>query len=191
MKIKKKMPANFNGRSRGRDSDSIYSDAMALKAGVDIDYTDMYRYLTPKEKAYALKLQKGGALTASGKGGGYITPASMQHLMKPKARIIGSSLIRQQKRGENPGGRGAGLLGSLPDGQKKVTRPATIQLAPPKGIPEEDTSKSKRNVRYKSIGPGGTTNAIIGRSMQDVARILDKTGKPEAAERLRRNNPSD
>ena len=83
----RKMPSNFVGRKRGRDADTPYNDKVAMEAGIEIDYSDKYRYLTEQEKEYDIELESAGLLRTSGKGDGYITPQSMENLMSPKARL--------------------------------------------------------------------------------------------------------
>ena len=156
----RKMPSNFVGRKRGRDADTPYNDKVAMEAGIEIDYSDKYRYLTEQEKEYAIELESAGLLRTSGKGGGYITPQSMENLMSPKARLAMASMMRQIKNGEEPGGKSFGRgrieTGGV-KGSQRATRPAIVQLAPPRGYVEEEGEERNRMSQFAGIGPDGRT----------------------------------
>ena len=156
----RKMPYNFVGRKRGRDADTPFNDAGAIDAGLEIDYSDKYRYLTEQEKEYAIELESAGLLRTSGKGGGYITPQSMENLMSPKSRLALAAMARQIKKGEEPGGQsfGQGRIerGGVA-GSKRATQPALVQLAPPRGYVEEEGEEPNRMIEFAGIGAGGRT----------------------------------
>lgn len=156
----RKMPENFVGRTRGRDADTPYNDQVALDAGVEIDYSDRYRYLTEDEKELALELESKGLLRIDGKAGGYITPQSMANLMTPKARLAMAAMSRQIRKGEEPGGQSFGrgrIESGGAFGAQRATRPALIQLAAPRGYSEEEEEEPKRMIQFAGIGPGGLT----------------------------------
>ena len=156
----RKMPSNFVGRKRGRDADTPFNDEVAMEAGIEIDYSDKYRYLTEQEKEYAIELESAGLLRTSGKGGGYITPQSMENLMSPKARLAMASMMREIKKGEEPGGKSFGrgrIERGGTAGSQRATRPALIQLAQPRGYSEEEEEEPNRSIQFAGIGPGGRT----------------------------------
>lgn len=158
----RKMPYNFVGRTRGRDADTPFNDAGAMDAGIEIDYSDKYRYLTEQEKEYAIELESAGLLRTSGKGGGYITPQSMKNLMSPKARLAMASMMREIKKGEEPGGKSFGrgrIVRGGVAGSQRATRPALVQLAPPRGYSEEEGEEPNRSIDYAAISSDGTMQA--------------------------------
>jgi len=158
---KGKMPANFAGRTRGRDADTPYNDQVALDAGVEIDYSDRYRYLTEDEKELALELESKGLLRIDGKAGGYITPQSMANLMTPKARLAMAAMSRQIRKGEEPGGQSFGrgrIESGGVAGAQRATRPALIKLAAPRGYEEEEQEPS-RAIDYAAISSDGPIRA--------------------------------
>jgi hypothetical protein len=82
----------------------------------------------------------------------------MKNLMSPKARLAMASMMRQIEKGEEPGGKsfGRGRIergGSA--GSQRATRPALVQLAPPRGYEEEEGEEPNRMINFAGIGPGG------------------------------------
>lgn len=138
----------------------ITNDRRALNAGMEINYDDPFRYLSPRNRRAAEKMQKEGTLRLTGPAGGFLSDATFD-------QISGSARRMKQDDYGKRAGRISGKSGAA--GSPKVKGPVSLRLAPPVGMPDppRQGGGDPDVIRDRQVGDGGRNTVVIRGSQGD------------------------
>ena len=157
----------------------VTNDRRAIKAGMEINYDDPFRYLSPSNRRAAEKMQKEGTLRITGPAGGFLDDATFD-------QISGSARRMKQEDLGNRSGRVSGKSGAA--GSPKAKAPVTLRLAPPVGMPDPPRQGGGSDTRRGTVvGPGGSGTITIRGSQQDPSTRDNKVVIDKNTGRMSRN----
>lgn len=157
----------------------VNNDRRALNAGMEINYDDPFRYLSPRNRRAAEKMQKEGTLRLTGPAGGFLSDETFD-------QISGSARRMKQDDYGKRSGRISGKSGAA--GSPKVKAPVSLRLAPPVGMPDPPSRGGGRDTRRGTvIGPGGSGTITIRGSQQDPSTRDNKVVIDKNTGRMSRN----
>lgn len=157
----------------------VNNDRRAMNAGMEINYDDPFRYLSPRNRRAAEKMQKEGTLRLTGPAGGFLSDATFD-------QISGSARRMKQDDYGKRSGSISGKSGAA--GSPKVKAPVSLRLAPPVGMPDPPSQGGGRDTRRGTvIGPGGSGTTTIRGSQQDPSTRDNKVVIDKRTGRMSRN----